>query len=82
MPHQGTPTDLPMPSSGFLQVALLLSIALALALVAAAPIVVLLGGEAYRAAGTVLAIQAYALVGAFVTQVAIFRLFPSGVSAP
>jgi O-antigen/teichoic acid export membrane protein len=62
-----------------LQVALLLSIALALALsFAATPIVVLLGGEAYRAAGTVLAVQAYALVGAFVTQVAIFGLVSIG----
>jgi O-antigen/teichoic acid export membrane protein len=62
-----------------LQVALLISIALALALsFAAEPIVVLLGGTAYKASGTVLAIQAYALVGAFVTQVATFGLVSVG----
>ena len=52
------------------EVALLISLGIALVLAfAAEPIVLLLGGEEYTAAGPVLSIQAFALVGAFMTQV-------------
>jgi O-antigen/teichoic acid export membrane protein len=52
------------------EVALLISLGIALVLAfAAEPIVRILGGEEYAAAGPVLSIQAFALVGAFMTQV-------------
>jgi O-antigen/teichoic acid export membrane protein len=52
------------------EVALLVSLGIALVLAFAAdPIVRVLGGEEYADAGPVLSIQAFALVGAFMTQV-------------
>ena len=52
------------------EVALLVALGIALVLAFAAdPIVEVLGGDEYRDAGPVLSIQAFALVGAFMTQV-------------
>lgn len=57
------------------EASLLVAAAVVLVLaIAAEPIVVLLGGEKYREAGDVLALQSIALVGAFCTQVWIFGL--------
>jgi O-antigen/teichoic acid export membrane protein len=58
-----------------IEASLLLAAGVVLVLaIAAEPIVVLLGGEKYRAAGPILALQSAALLGAFCTQVWILGL--------